>query len=94
MAVKWTKTAMDDLLSIWQYIAKDSYVYADKFTDKLLASTNILEDFPLSGVIVPELANPNIREIIYGSYRVMYLIMDEDIFVTQVTHGARELKLR
>ena len=92
MTVKWTKTASDDLQSIWDYIARDSVFYADKFIDELLSSADILEDFPEIGRVVPEICDPNTREIIHGSYRIMYLIRGETAFITQVTHGARDFK--
>ena len=87
--VQWTKTARDDLKAVWDYIARDSIFYADKFTDGLLKATDVLETFPEYGRIIPEIGDSNTREIIYGSYRIMYLISDESVFITQVVHGAR-----
>ena len=90
MTVKWTQTARDDLKAIWDYISRDSVFYADKFTDELLTATDVLEVFPEIGRIVPEIGDSNTREILYGSYRIMYLLSGEFVYITQIIHGARD----
>jgi len=92
MIVKWTETAKADLQAIWDYIARDSVFYANKYVDELTSATDILEDFPERGRAIPEIGDPNSREIIYGSYRIMYHISNENIFITQVVHSARNFK--
>jgi len=92
MMVKWTNTAKDDLQGIWDYIAHDSVFYADKFISELLSAADMLEVFPEMGRHIPEIEDPNAREIIHGSYRIMYLVSGETLFITQVTHGARDFK--
>ena len=92
MTVQWTETAKDDLQGIWDYIARDSVFYADKYVDELLSATDVLEIFPEIGRIIPEIGDPNSREIIHDSYRIMYLIGEETAYITQVTHGARDFK--
>jgi toxin ParE1/3/4 len=47
--------------------------------------------FPYSGESVPEYANPQIREVIEYSYRLIYLVDADVIFVLAVVHGARLL---
>ena len=89
MTIRWTQTAKDDLQSIWDFIARDSVYYADKFIDELLSKPDILETFPKIGKKIPEINDPNSREITHGSYRIMYVIRDEYIYITQVTHMAR-----
>ena len=46
------------------------------------------------GRIVPEFGIENIREIIVGSYRVIYRIRDEDVQILTVHHGAQLLDAR
>ena len=92
MKVRWTQTARDDLKAVWDFISRDSIFYANKFTDELLRATDVLEIFPEFGRIVPEIGDANTREIIYGSYRIMYLVGDGNVFVTQIVHGARDFK--
>ena len=89
MTIRWTQTAKDDLQSIWDYIARDSVYYADKFIDELLLKPDILVTFPELGRKIPEINDPKSREIFHGSYRIMYVIREDVIYITQVTHMAR-----
>jgi len=79
--VKWTHTALDDLDAIKEYIARDSVYYAAKFVDDAFAATNNLRLFPEMGRIVPERNDPYIRELIFGSYRIMYKIDGDCCYV-------------
>jgi len=45
--------------------------------------------FPTSGRIVPEFSDENIRELIYGSYRIIYLFRKNACFATVVAHANR-----
>jgi plasmid stabilization system protein ParE len=50
-----------------------------------------LELFPYSGRVVPEYNQPNLREIIYQNYRVIYRVKTGLIEIVRITHGARLL---
>ncbi len=43
------------------------------------------------GRVVPELEEPAVRELIVGSYRLIYEIADADVNVLGLIHGARDL---
>jgi hypothetical protein len=43
------------------------------------------------GRIVPEFADPTIRELIVRSYRLIYRVSDEDVSIIGFIHGARDL---
>lgn len=88
--VLWTKPAFLDLQSIKEYIARDSVYYSEKFANDLIKASERLSQFPKSGRVVPEIGEENTREIIYGSYRIMYQIRQETIYITQVTHGKQD----
>ena len=57
----------------------------------MLAAVERLADFPNSGRIVPELKDPAIREILFGSYRIVYRVKGDVVEVLTVYHGARLL---
>ena len=61
--------------------------------DRIFESVERLEAFPLSGRIVPEINQENIREIILGSYRIVYLFKAETVFILTVFHGSKLLKI-
>ncbi|QQS52562.1 MAG: type II toxin-antitoxin system RelE/ParE family toxin [Bacteroidota bacterium] len=45
--------------------------------EKLFYSVEILEKYPRSGKMVPEFEDENIRELIRGSYRIVYQLVDD-----------------
>ncbi|MCP4276568.1 MAG: type II toxin-antitoxin system RelE/ParE family toxin [Gammaproteobacteria bacterium] len=90
--VIWTEPAKADLRSIHDFIAHDSRHYAKKVTQDISAKTDILDRLPDMGRMVPELGNENIREIPMYSYRILYEIKDQDIFVLAVIHKRRNLR--
>lgn len=87
----WTEPALNDLRDIIDYIAKDSFVYAERFGIRVVEAPKRLEQFPLSGRIVPEFNAKNIRELIYNSYRIIYLVRKKVCYVVAVIHGSRDI---
>jgi len=62
--VKWTEKASANLQTIFEYIVKDSRVYAARYVKSLIRATVKLETVPFCGRVVPELDNPELREVI------------------------------
>ena len=62
--LRWTTQAVEDVEAIRKFIANDSDAYADLVVALLLEAVERLELFPRSGRIIPELADPQLREII------------------------------
>jgi len=92
--INWTTQAEEDLQSIFEYIKRDSEYYAIMQIEKIIEATDILILFPLSGKIVAESKNENIREIIKGNYRIIYRIFSEtEIDILTIHHGARQFKM-
>jgi toxin ParE1/3/4 len=91
--VVWTDFAIQDLNDIGEYIAKDSERYAKVVIQNLFESADLLESHPKAGRIVPEFENKNIRELIRGSYRIVYRIVDiYRIYILTIHHSARLMK--
>jgi len=91
--VKWTNLALDDLRSIYDYVSQDSAKYADRLMDKIVEKVEVLKNNPRIGRKVPEFDNESIRELIEGSYRIIYCIESEnEIGVARVHHSARLLR--
>ena len=89
--VRWTPQAYEDLEAICLFIARDSPQMAATFADRVLRATDRLGGFPRLGRVVPELGTENLREILVGSYRVVYRIKDEQVQLLTIRHGARLL---
>ena len=79
MKVHWTETAERHLDAIYAYIAQDSPRYGLLMVDRLTRRSQQLADFPLSGRKVPEYEVDQIREVIEGSYRIIYYIKPDQI---------------
>ena len=87
--VRWTLQAADDLEAIADFIASDSPHYASLFVMDVLASVNRLNSYPKVGRVVPELEDPVIRELILGSYRIIYRVKVDLVEILTVYHAAR-----
>ncbi|NMW20669.1 MAG: type II toxin-antitoxin system RelE/ParE family toxin [Chlorobiaceae bacterium] len=93
MNVMWSPSALDDVESIAEYIARDSVEIASIFVGKIFDVTDRLQKFPLSGRVIPEIRESVCREIIFGAYRIMNRIVQEEVWITGVMHGARDWKI-
>jgi len=91
MKVHWTQTAENHLDAIYSYVAQISPEYAKNLVDRLTKRSQQIADFPLSGRRVPEYELNQIRELIEGSYRIVYHIKPDQIDVLCVIHAARNV---
>ena len=91
MKVFWTETAINHLSSIYNYISQTSPQYAQIIVERLTRRSEQIADFPLSGRMVPEFETKQIREIIEGSYRIIYYIKSEQIDILAVLHGSQQI---
>ncbi|MDZ8077492.1 MAG: type II toxin-antitoxin system RelE/ParE family toxin [Nostoc sp. DcaGUA01] len=93
MKVYWTETAVENLSAIYTYIAQTSPQYAARIVDRITRRSEQIANFPLSRRIVSEFETEQIREVIEGSYRIIYYIKPEQIEVLAVIHGSQQIKL-
>lgn len=91
MKVHWTRTAESHLDALYKYIERDSPDYAKRIVDRLTARSKQIAEFPSSGRRVPEFDVDQIREVIEGSYRIIYRIKSDQIDVLAVIHGAMDV---
>lgn len=89
--IRWTDQSLDDIDNICEYIARDSQHYARLFAIQIFAKVKPLKDMPLLGKVIPEANQNDVRQIIYGNYRIIYRIKSEEIQILTVYHGARIL---
>ncbi len=90
--VIWSFEATADLESIADYIARDSSFYAASFVIEVREASRSLNEFSERGRIVPELSNPNIRELFVKEYRLIYSIEESRVVILGIIHGKRDLK--
>lgn len=89
--VGWTQSAWNDLEEAADYIAKDSPYYAAAFVLEARDASRILKSQPQIGRVVPELNNPGIRELLIRSYRLIYQIKEDTVYIIGFIHAARDL---
>jgi plasmid stabilization system protein ParE len=84
-------SAQTDLADIVRYIAQHNSDAAARLGFELITRAESLADFPEIGRMVPEFRQPDLREIICRSYRVIYRLQREDkrIQIVRFWHGAR-----
>lgn len=90
--VIWSEPAKADLRSIHDFIAHDSKYYAKKVTQDIASKTDILTELPRVGRMVPEFGDENIRELSLYSYRILYEVTGQDVFVLAVIHRRRDFQ--
>ncbi|MEA5508033.1 type II toxin-antitoxin system RelE/ParE family toxin [Halotia wernerae UHCC 0503] len=91
MKVFWTQTAVENLSAIYTYIAQNSPQYAARIVDRITKRSEQIANFPFSGRTVPEFETEQVREVIEGSYRIIYYIKTEQIDVLAVIHGSQQI---
>lgn len=90
MKLVWSPLALQQVRDIARYIARDKPPAAEKWVKRLFAAVEKLPDQPLSCRVVPELNRQDVRELIFGNYRVIYKL-HEGIQVLVVRHGRQLL---
>jgi toxin ParE1/3/4 len=83
--------AIQDLSEVVRYISLDDPSAAERFGFALIDASLSLQTLPERGRFVPEFSDGVTREIIYGSYRVVYRINSQDkvVWVSRFWHAAR-----
>ena len=87
--IRWSPQAVRDVEAIRDYIAQDSRRYAQLTVDRIITSVERLRAFPQSGRVVPERADPEIREVIVGPFRVVYRYRSGVVDIATVFRGSR-----
>jgi plasmid stabilization system protein ParE len=91
MQVVWTDPALERVDEIATHIAQDNPDAAVRWTVELFDAVERLAEFPESGRMVPEVGSREIRELIYGSYRVFYRV-GAAVEVLSVRHGSELIR--
>ena len=88
--VHFLQEALDDLEEIVLYIAQDSRGAALRMHDRIIEKANDLMIFPKRGRLVPDkkMAAAGFRMLGIKPYIAFYRIIDENIFIYRVLHGA------
>jgi len=80
--------AQADIDGIWDHIARDSVLNADRFVDRIARRFGLLADNPGLGTARDDL-RPGLRRFVHGHYLIYYRAIPGGIEVVRVIHGAR-----
>ena len=86
-----SQDALGDLERIVAYIAPHNPAAAERLGNQLLDMALSLRSLPERGRIVPEFRRPELREVIFRSYRIIYRTNQagERLEIIRFWHGAR-----
>ena len=88
--IVWTAEARRWLQAIYDYIAEDNPEAAYRTVSAIHERAQILVRFPEIGYRYRK--QPHIRVLLYGHYRIAYLIaVDHNIEILGVFHGALDI---
>lgn len=88
----WTPRARADLKAIYEHIAKDAPLNAKTVTQALVNKTQQSLQHALIGKKVAEVDDDNLREISLYSWRILYYIQADRIYVLTLVHKRRNLQ--
>jgi len=93
--LRYLPVAVDDLISIFDWIASDSPSNAAAFVDKLDQRLGNLETHPFLGRIPKDdkLKISGYRVLVIESYLVFYIIRGKTVEIHRVVHGSRNLEI-
>ena len=93
MKIIWSPLAIDKTSEIAEYIAKDKPTVAQNWIDKIFQKVDILNSSPKLGRVVPEVRRKDVRELIFGNYRIIYRVENTSISILTVKHGKQILPM-
>ena len=79
---------LDDVVS---YIAQDSRPAAERLLIQALEAASSLDVFSERGRMVPELDQPNVRQLLVHRYRLIYEVTPDEVQILAFVHGARRI---
>jgi toxin ParE1/3/4 len=71
------------------YVAQDSGPAAERLLIQALEAASSLDIFSERGRIVPQLNQPNIRQLLIQRYRLLYEVTPSEVKILAFVHGAR-----
>jgi len=88
--VIWAPRAQSALNEAVEFVAQDSLSGAARILEQALAAAESLSTLSERGRIVPELSQPDTREIFVFRYRLLYEIHPDTVRIVAFLHGARD----
>ena len=86
MKIVWSPLAIERVGEIAEYISQDNPDAAVRWVNSLFERIGQIKDFARSGRKVPGINRDEIRELVYGNYRIVYRIESARVAIITVRH--------
>jgi plasmid stabilization system protein ParE len=83
--------ALDDLQSVWDFIAADNPAAADRVIDELFETFEQLAAWPEIGHLRPDLTPRQVRFWPVRSYLIVYRSNNDRVQIVAILHGFRDV---
>lgn len=84
MKIFWSPLAVERLENIYEFIAKENISAAQNLIENIFNRIETLSENSERGRKIPEVNRENIREVFEGEYRIIYRIVDKNIFILTI----------
>ncbi|ESQ16897.1 MAG TPA: type II toxin-antitoxin system RelE/ParE family toxin [Chromatiaceae bacterium] len=89
--IRWTEEALKWFRNIYDYISEDNSIAAQKVIEGIYEKTQLLANFPEIGYKYRDETDGQVRILLYGHYRIAYLIKQDDVEILGIFHGSMEI---
>ena len=89
-AINWSGPAIREFEAALDFISLDNREAADRLAMTIYKAVGRLQRFPASGRMVPELEDPNLREVIHEPFRVIYQQRENGVDILAVVRAEQE----
>jgi plasmid stabilization system protein ParE len=90
--VRVSAAAKSEMRAAYCYIRRNSPANAVRWREGLLDAGNSLKDFPERCPLALEQHSSEfeIRQLVYGNYRLLFTILDDTVVILHIRHAARQ----
>jgi toxin ParE1/3/4 len=86
--IRWSRRIIAEIHEAREYLYTYSPRSAERLTDAIFSKAPLLESQPLLGRMVPEAERPDVRELFYQKYRLIYRVVSEAEILMLTLHPA------
>jgi len=86
--IRWSRRIIAELHEAREYLQAYSPRSAARLIDAIFTKAALLENQPILGRVVPEAERPDVRELFYQKYRLIYRVVSEAEILMLTLHPA------
>ena len=90
----WSPLALAKVRATAERIARDRPKTAERWVVNIFDSVKPLNTSPKRGRVVPEVGREEVRELLFGKYRIIYKLEEESISILTIRHCSQLFDLQ